>query len=398
MPMNIKKYDFETVIHRHGTGSQKWAELASYHCPPDIIPFSVADMELRNMPEVVEGLKAFLDTSVLGYSNPSAHYKASVCDWMSRRHSWNIQSEWLVETPGVISAFFTAVHAFTQPGDGILLLTPVYYPMYMAAQRNGRDVIASPLRNDDGIYHIDFADFEAKARDPKTKLFILCSPHNPSSRVWSGEELERLGRICLDNDVLIFSDEIHSDLIMPGYHHTAFGSISDEFAQNSIVAIAPSKTFNLAGLQTANSIIPNKLLREAFITELQKHEGNPKCNILGQEACRLAYTYGDEWLRQVLEVIDTNRKLIVDFLGARFPAVKVTPLEGTYLLWIDFRALGIEPRELARILRKEAYLFFDDGFIFGEAGAGFERWNLACPTSYILPALERLETVLKKHI
>lgn len=394
----MKQYDFETVISRRGTGSLKWKEMESYHCPEDVIPFSVADMELKNMPEVTEGLKAFLDVSVMGYSNPPENYTAAVCDWMARHHSWSIRPEWLVETPGIINSFFTAVHAFTQPGDGVLLLTPVYYPMYMAAERNGRKVVSSPLHNDNGVYHIDFADFEAKAKDPQVKLFILCSPHNPSSRVWSREELERLGRICLDNNVLIFSDEIHSDLIMPGYCHTTFGAICDEFAQNSIVAVAPSKTFNLAGLQTANNIIPNQALRERFFTELQKHEGNPKCNILGQEACRLAYTHGDEWLRQVIALIDTNRTTVVDFLAREFPTVKVTPLEGTYLLWMDFRALGIEPRELSRILREEAYLFFDDGFVFGEAGAGFERWNLACPASYIAPALERLKTALNKHI
>lgn len=392
----MKKYDFETAVYRRGTGSMKWRELEQYNCAEDVIPFSVADMELKNMPEVIEGLKEFLDSSILGYANPTEQYKAAVCGWMERRHSWAIRPEWIIDTPGVIHAFFTAVHAFTRPGDNILLLTPVYYPMYMAAQRNGRGLAESPLTRDEaGVYHVDWADFEAKAKDPKTTLFILCSPHNPVSRVWSREELMRMAQICLDNGVLICSDEIHSDLIMPGYRHTVLAALGDDIAQQSIICTAPSKTFNLAGLQTSNIIIPNESLRERFRREMELHDGNPKCNILGLEGCRLAYTYGDQWLEQVLELIHTNCKLVADFLAVEFPAVRVTPLEGTYLLWIDFGPLGIESKELDRILRQEAHLFFDDGGIFGAAGAGFERWNLACPSAYIKSALDRL-MVLKR--
>lgn len=394
----MRQYDFDTVIPRRGTGSQKWKEMEPYHCPEDIIPFSVADMELMTPPEVREGLKQYIDNQILGYSNPDDAYKSAVCGWARRRYGWEIQPEWLEGTPGVINAFFTAVHAFTAPGDNILLLTPVYYPMYMAATRNDRGIASAPLINTDGVYTIDFDILEEKARDPKTTLMIFCSPHNPSGRVWTREELERIGSICLENDVLIFSDEIHCDLVMPGYRHISFASISEEIAQHSMTAISPSKSFNLAGLQTANIIIPNPGLRQRFHTELCRHEGNPKCNILGLEACRLAYTYGDAWLDQVIQVIDTNRTLVTDYLHREFPAVKVTPLEGTYLLWMDFRGLGIEPRALAELLRKEAYLFFDDGFIFGDAGAGFERWNLACPTRYIPPALERLGDALRKHL
>ncbi len=390
----MKKYDFETVVHRRRTGSMKWRELEDYDCPEDVIPFSVADMELKNMPEVIEGLKGFLDSSVLGYANPSEQYKAAVCGWMERRHGWTVRPEWIVDTPGVIHAFFTAVHAFTRPGDNILLLTPVYYPIYMAAQRNSRGLSESPLlRDESGIYHVDWADLEAKARDPKTTLFILCSPHNPLGRVWTPEELERMAQICLDNGVLICSDEIHNDLIMPGYRHTVLATLREDIAQRSIICTSPSKTFNLAGLQTSNIIIPNESLREQFQREMGRHDGNPKCNILGLEACRLAYTCGDQWLEQVLALIYANYRLVTDFLAAEFPAVRVTPLEGTYLLWIDLGPLGIEPKELDRILREEAHLFFDDGAIFGSAGVGFERWNLACPSSYIEKALERLRTL-----
>ena len=389
------QYDFEQTIARRNVGSGKWDEMTGIvDETEDIIPFSVADMELRNMPEVIEGLKAFLDSSILGYANPTMAYREAVCRWMERRHGWSVQPEWLVDTPGVIHAFFTAVKAFTEPGDGILLMTPVYYPMYMAAERNGRKVIASSLRCRDGRYEIDFDDFAEKVRRPDTKLLLLCSPHNPTGRVWTREELTRIGQLCIDHDVLICSDEIHHDLIMPGYHHTMFGSISEAFAQHSLVCTAPSKTFNLAGLQTSNVIIPNEELRQHYVTEMRKGDGNPKCNILGLEGCRLAYTHGDAWLEQLLRLVDTNRQTVEAFLQREFPMVRVTPLEGTYLLWIDFRALGLDAKALDRALREEGKLFFDEGSIFGPEGAGFERWNLACPTSYIQAALPRLKAVL----
>jgi len=395
----MKQYDFETVTARYGVGSLKWDEMAKYpNIGKDVIPFSVADMELKNPPEVIDGLKEFLDNTVLGYANPTDEYKNSVKGWMLRRHSWNIETQWLKDAPGVITAFFTSVKAFTKVGEGVMLMTPVYYPMYAAISRNNRVLVENKLVMKDGRYEIDFDDFEKKAAHPNTKLLILCSPHNPVGRVWTREELTRIGRICQDNGVIVIADEIHNDIIMPGYTHTVFASICDEFAQNSITCTAPSKTFNLAGMQTANLIIPNRKLRDTYWTEVCTTEGNPKCNILGMEACRLAYDNCAGWLDQVIELIDNNRKIIIDFLAKEFPLVKVFTLEGTYLLWMDFNGLGIESRELARILKEEAYLFFDEGFIFGEQGEGFERWNLACPAKYIHAALERLKTALKKHI
>lgn len=391
-------YDFNTILPRKNCGSMKWDELNAYHCPEDIIPFSVADMELCTMPEIVEGLKKFLDQSILGYANPTPAYKDSVVQWMKRHHNWDASPEWIIDTPGVIHAFFSAVHAFTKPGDGILLMTPVYYPMYFAAQRNGRKLVSSSLINTNGVYTIDFEDFEAKAKLPDTRLCILCSPHNPSGRVWTVEELQRIHEICLANNVLVCSDEIHNDLIMPGHKHTVFASLSEEAAQNSIICTSPSKTFNLAGLQTSNIFIPNKTYRERFYAELLRHDGNPKCNILGLEGCRLAYTCGDAWLSQLLTLLETNRQLVTGFLHTHYPEVHVSPLEGTYLLWMDFRPLGIEPHALSRILKEEAYLFFDDGFIFGDLGAGFERWNLACPTHFISEGLKRLDNTLQQYL
>lgn len=391
------QYNFETIRKRYDTGSRKWAEVSAYfpNTHDDILPFSVADMEFETAPEIVEGLKRYLDQYVLGYANPTQEFLETVCLWMKGQHSWDIKPEWILNTPGIINALFTAVQTYTSPGDGVLLMTPVYYPMYSAIENCGRVLVESPLLNHNGRYEIDFEDFERKAKDPNTKMLILCSPHNPTGRVWTKEELMIIGTICADNHVFVCSDEIHFDMIMPGHTHTVFANLTDRIAQNCMVCTAPSKTFNLAGLQTSNIIIPNEEHRQAFQKELLTHETNPKCNILGYEANRIAYLEGKEWLRQVIEVIDRNRKLVEDFLAQRYPQVIVTPLEGTYLQWIDFRALGIAPDKLAELLRKEAKLFFDDGFIFGDQGAGFERWNLACPTRYIEEGLERLHDALK---
>lgn len=396
----MRKYDFETVINRENAGSAKWDEIKNTlgYIPEDVIPFSVADMEFVTMPEIVDGLKDFLDKNVLGYAKPTDDYKKAVKSFMKRRHDWDIETDWIRDTHGVINAFFTAVKAFTKEGEGVMLMTPVYYPMYMAISRHNRVLVENKLVRVGNSYEIDFEDFEKKAKDENTKLLILCSPHNPSGRVWKKEELERIGRICIDNGVLIVSDEIHFDLVTPGYHHIVFASISEEFAQHSIICTAPSKSFNLAGLQTSNVVIANEELRKLYVKEMEKDDGNPKCNILGLEGCRLAYEYGDEWLNQVNEVIDTNRRMVIDFMEKEFPQVQVMELEGTYLLWMDFNGLGIECHELARILKEEAYLFFDEGYIFGEAGSGFERWNLACPTSYVKAGLERMKTALKKHV
>ena len=394
----MKKYDFETVVYRHNCGSYKWDEMKSIDDLPDkTIPFSLADMELLNPPEIIEGLKNFLDNSVLGYASATPAYKESIRNWMLKRNGWEIDTNWLKDSHGVINAFFIAVKAFTEEGDGVMLMTPVYYPMYYAIQRNNRTLVDNKLIRKGDRYEIDFEDFERKARKPETKLLILCSPHNPTSRVWTKNELLKIGQICLENQVLVVSDEIHSDLIMPGFKHTVFASLSEEFAMNSITCTAPSKTFNLAGLQTSNLIIPNEQIRKRYWEEVCTTEGNPKCNILGMEACRLAYNHCESWLEQLIELIEKNYLIIKNFMAEEFPEVTVFPLEGTYLLWMDFNGLGIECHELADILKKQAYLFLDEGFIFGPQGEGFERWNLACPTKHINAALDRLRTALNNY-
>ncbi|MCD8098686.1 MAG: pyridoxal phosphate-dependent aminotransferase [Lachnospiraceae bacterium] len=392
------QYNFTTIQPRYTTGSAKWNEIRKVlpGFEGDIVPFSVADMEFENAPEIREGLKKYIDTYVLGYGDLTDAYYEAICGWMKRRHNWDIKREWIARTPGVIKAFFTAVKAYTEPGEGVMLLTPSYYPMYAAISENHRKRVSCSLVNKDGRYEVGWEDFEAKAKLPDTKLFILCSPHNPSSRVWTQEELLRMGRICIDNDVVICSDEIHFDIVMPGYHHQVFATLSEEFAQHSVICTAPSKTFNLAGMQNSNIIIPNKELFDKFYGLLCTEMTNPKCNLLGYEANRLAYTECDEWLAQCLDVINTNRQIVEDFMAKEFPTVRITPMEGTYLLWMDFNSLGIPYKELGDRMRKEALCFFDDGYLFGDEGIGFERWNLACPTRYVEEALERIKKTFKK--
>lgn len=391
-------YDFETVINRTGTGACKWEHMAADfpEVEDGIIPLSIADMELVNAPEIQQGLKDYIDRSVLGYNNPSAAYLEAVCGWMERRHGWKVEKEWITQTPGVVPAMFFAVKAFTEPGDGVIVMTPVYYPFYGAVKANGRTVVETALIDDGENYTIDFEDLEAKAKDPKNKMILFCSPHNPVGRVWTPEELERVGRICIDNDVVIISDEIHFDLIMPGYQHHVFASLSEEFAQHSVICTAPSKTFNLAGMQTSNIIIPNKELQKKFVAQVDSC-GMELANILGYEACRIAYTQCDQWLEELIQLIVRNKEYIENFAAEHFPVVKCRKMEGTYLQWLDFSGFGMDPQELGRILKTEAQLFLDDGYMFGDGGNGFERINLACPTWVIEKAMIRLLDTMKKH-
>ena len=394
------KYDFTTVYKRYGCGSGKWDEMQreNPNVGEDVIPFSVADMEFVEAPEIVEGLKAFLDTTVLGYANATDSYKEAVCAWMKKRHNWDAKPEWILPSHGVVDAFFSAIKCYTNEGDGVMLLTPVYYPMYIGIKVNNRVLVDCPLVERGDTYEIDFEDFEKKAKDPNTKLLILCSPHNPCGRVWTKEELERIGRICNENHVLVVDDEIHHDLIMPAHTHYVYASLSPEMEQNCLVLTAPSKTFNLAGLQTSNIFVPNEALRREMEAFLKRGSANPKCNILGYKACEIAYSSCGEWLDECIQVIDENRRVITEFMAENFPQIRVCELQATYLLWMDWNGLGLDYKELERINRQEAGLFYDEGYIFGAQGEGFERWNLACPTSYVVAALKRMKEAYGKYV
>ena len=384
-------YDFTTVPDRKDGTSMKWNLM--YEIKPDVgedvVPLSTADMEFLLAPEIAEGLKQYLDTHVLGYTSGNDQYYQAVIDWMKRRHGYEINREWIVETAGVVPGFGMAISALSEPGDGVLVLTPIYFPMTMTIEMKGRRLVESPLVLKEEGYEIDFEDFERKAADPNVKLLLFCSPHNPVGRVWTREELHKISDICLKHHVAIIDDEIHNDLIMPGYKHTVMATLSKEVSMNCIVCTAPSKTFSLAGMQTSNLIAEDPVKREALMAE--KMNGFAmNLNAMGYEACRLAYNKCEKWLEECIQVIDTNAKYVESFMAEHFPECRVFPLQGTYLQWVDFRSFGLPHTELEKFMQQEAEIFMDEGYMFGENGRGFERFNLACPTEVIKKTLDRL--------
>ena len=386
------KYDFETLIPRKNMGSRKWNVMAQHNpnAAEDVIPLSVADMEFRNPPELAQGLKDYIDRSILGYTLPNDAFYQSVARWMKNRHQWDIKPEWLVQAPGVVNALFGIVKTFTEPGDGIIIMQPVYYPFSAAITQNGRELVNNALIYEDYAYRIDFDDLEKKAKDPKNKMLILCSPHNPIGRVWTREELEKVGRICIDNNVLVVSDEIHFDFILTGHKHTVFANISEEFAQHCIICTAPSKTFNIAGLNISNIVIPNDHLRKQL---LEKNQRDFASNALGIQACRICYDDCGAWKDEMLCMIEYNYQQVKKFVEEKLPQIKVIELQGTYLLWLDCTALGLSDEELEK-LTLGADLYLDEGYLFGPGGSGFERINLACPTRYLMAAMERFQKAI----
>lgn len=390
------KYNFETAPDRRGTGAFKWNSM--YEAKPDVsdgvIPFSVADMEFQNPQPLLDGMAKYVSQAVYGYTGPTHAYYESVINYMKRRHNWDIQKDWIITTPGVVPALNELVKAFSEPGDGVIITRPVYYPFSMAIENSGRKLVNVSLINRDGHYEMDFEGLEKAAKDPSTKLMILCSPHNPVGRVWTEDELRKLASICNSNGVMILSDEIHFDFVFPGHKHTVLATLSDEIAQNNIFCTAPSKTFNLGGVQVSNIIIPNPKLREQY-NEYHKSMGMLSLNMFAYKIGELVYNTCGDWFEELMQVLDTNRKLVEQYITTYLPQIKVIPLEGTYLQWLDCRALGMSGKELETFMQENAELFFDEGYIFGEEGDGFERWNLACPTKYIQEGLERLRKAVE---
>ncbi|MDO4564327.1 MAG: MalY/PatB family protein [Clostridia bacterium] len=386
------KYDFESLIDRNNTGSFKWNAMRkiSPNAGGDIVPLSVADMEFYNPPELIEGLCDYLKSSVLGYTGPTDAYFDAVIAWMERRHHFLPRREWILQSPGVVPALHDIVNALTEPGDGVIVFTPVYYPFFSAVEQNGRTLLRSPLIRNGLRYEMDFDDFERKACAPGAKMCIICSPHNPVGRIWTRDELERLSGLCLDNGLILVSDEIHNDLILPGNRHVSAGTLSPEYLGNLVLCTAPSKTFNLAGMQTSNIIVPSAPLRE----KLNAAGGYFSLNALGYKACELAYNRCEPWLEELLEVLDSNRQLVESYMQSNHPEITVYPLQGTYLQWWDMRKLGLPYREMEKFLIEKAQLFTDEGSLFGEEGNGFVRVNLACPASVLNSALHRLTAAI----
>ncbi len=393
-----ENYDFETLLSRKGQGSFKWE--AMYREVPnlsdDIVPFSVADMELKIAPEIREGLKKYIDEAILGYTGATDKYYEAVISWMKRRHNFDIQKEWIVTSSGVVSALFDSVKAFTEKEDGVIVFTPVYYPFYSAIKLNERKIVECPLMENGGRYTIDFESFEKLAKEEKNTLLILCSPHNPVGRVWTEEELKKIGKIALENNLKIVSDEIHFDILMEGEKHTVLQTLSEELSEITVTCTAPTKTFNLAGIGISNIIIKNEKMRKKFINE----QGRSSAHVfaaLGYRACILAYTQAEEWFEEFLQLINKNQKIVNRFFEEKFTKLKAPLIQGTYLQWIDFRALGLRGEELKKFMNGKAQLFFSEGYTFGKNGDGFERMNLAVPTHILEKGLERLYKAIKEN-
>lgn len=386
------KYDFETLVDRSQNGSAKWNGMKDHNpaVAKNIAPLSVADLDLKLAPEIAEGMLEFMQNNpVFGYTNGTAAYYDAVINWMKDKHNYQVEKEWIVLSNGVVPALSDGVTAFTEENDGVIIFTPVYYPFYRAIELNNRRVQRCPLINHENSYQIDFVKFEELAKQANTKLLILCNPHNPVGRVWTKEELEKIADICLNNGIIILSDEIHEDLTMPGYTHYPIAVLSEVIGDITVTCTAPSKSFNIAGLQGSNIIIKNKELRAKFIAQ-QKKKGFFTLNTLSFEATRLAYTKGDAWLAEFKTLIHHNYDILVDFIKKNLPSVTVYPLEGTYLAWLDFRNLGYDYLELEKKMIA-ADLYLDEGYVFGQEGEGFERINIACPTWVLKEALERLK-------
>ena len=384
-------YNFTDAPNRKKTGSYKWNAMYEVNSAvkDNAVPLSTADMEFETMPEILQGLQDFLgENVVLGYTGATDQYLESVVNWFKRRYGYAIKKEWILQTPGVVDGFTAAIQTLSQPGDGVILFRPIYYPMGNAISESKLTEVNVPLINNDGYYTIDFEKFEEAAKDEKNKILLFCSPHNPTTRVWTREELERLGKICLENNVYIVSDEIWADLIFDGYEHIVLASLSKEIEDITITCTAPSKTFNLAGLATSNIIISNDEIRNEFI---ENHFS--LVNTMGYKACELAYNKGEKWLEQLLEVIQENNKLCQSFFKER--GFNYTETEGTYLFWMDFTKLEMTNEELEEFLNVEASFFTTQGYVFGEEGDQFQRINMALPTEDLQNQLNNLDQALK---
>ena len=401
------KYDFDREINRKGTNSVKWEFIKrgdglQHQEEPDdsssgtrLLPMWVADMDFPCPEPVVEALVARAQHKLFGYTAPTDSYYDAIVNWMKKRHGWEIEPECICTTPGVVPALNMLVKTYISPGDKVLIQTPVYYPFNKAVENGDGVLITNPLIYENGRYCMDFADLEEKTKDPQVKMAILCSPHNPVGRVWTRDELLRFGEICLKNNVLVVSDEIHGDLILEGYVFTPFAGISEAFAQSSITCTAPSKTFNLAGLKTSNITIANEQLRTRFKKTLGR-TALGGVGAFGVVALEAAYNHGEEWLSQVLDYISGNLRYLEEYIAEHLPQIKVVPLEGTYLAWLDCRSLGLGKMELERMMLEEARVYLDEGYIFGIEGEGFERVNLACPRSVLVEALGRIRNVIER--
>ena len=415
----MAKYNFDKIINRKGTNCLKYDYAVERGKPADVLPLWVADMDFQVSEEITKSLHAAVEHGIYGYTQPKDAYYNALIHWMEKNHNWKTKREWIVKTPGVVFALGAAVKAFTEPGDAVLIQNPVYYPFTNIIRDNDRKLVDNTLvyhpvtntgltgceRVNNGswqevdnegtgsAYQIDFEDFERKIEQEHVKLFILCNPHNPVGRVWTKAELQKLGEICLRHNVIVVSDEIHNDFAYPGYEHTVFANVDPRFAEFTVTCTAPSKTFNLAGLQISNIFIPNENLRKAFQKEIDR-TGYDEPNAMGVVACEAAYRAGEDWLDQLRAYLLENLNFLRTYLQEKIPQIRLVEPEGTYLVWLDCSELGITGKELDQFIVEKAGLWLDGGSMFGPSGVAFQRVNIACPRATLELALDKLKAAV----
>ena len=389
------KYNFNEKIDRSNNHSAKWEEMGNKFISNDLWPMWIADMDLKTAPVIIDVMREKLEQGIFGYVYRPASYYQSAADWIERRFGYKIDAKTLINSPGVVPTLSILVRLMTKADEKVLIQSPVYYPFSAVVKENNRELVVNNLVKDEtGYYTIDFEDFEKKVSDEKVTLFILCSPHNPVGRVWKKEELEKMSELCLKYNVRVIADEIWRDIIMPGHKHTPAASVSKEAEYNTITCFSPTKTFNIAGLQASFVTLPREEEWKMLDEELGRLDvkRNSPFSLVGFEA---AYTKGEEWLEELLIHLDGNMDYVINFVKENIPEVKVRKPEGTYLMWLDFSALGVTKEELSMFMQKDAKIALDDGFWFGENGAGFERMNIACPRYMVEEGMKRIENAIK---
>lgn len=391
--MAERNLNFDKIIDRRNTRCLKYDFAVERNMPADVLPLWVADMDFETSSYIEDAIIERAKHAIYGYSEVKTPYFDILKKWMQKHHDWDIQRKWLVKTPGVVFALAMAVKAYTEPGDAVLIQQPVYYPFSEVIKDNGRNVVSNTLYlGEDNRYHIDFEDFEQKIVDHKIKLFLLCNPHNPVGRVWTKEELTRLGDICVKHHVTVVSDEIHEDFIFKGKHQV-FANIKKEYEEITVTCTAPSKTFNIASLMISNILIPNPELKRKFKHQMDA-AGISQLNVLGLVACEAAYEHGEEWYQEMKAYVKENIEFVKQYVEEQLPSVNMVEHEGTYLVWLDFRGTGLSVEELDDKIINQAKLWLDSGKIFGSCGEGFQRINVACPRKVLEEALERIKNAV----
>ena len=387
------KYNFDNETDRSGTYSYKWDGAYRYFGTNDVIPLWIADMDFKAPPEVVKALEERASHGIYGYTKEESEHKEPFIKWAKKRYGYDVEAKWIINTPGVVPAICAAIQSLTEKGDSVLIQPPVYPPFFSSIKNNDRNLVVNQLKYEDGKYEIDFEDFERKIKDENVKLFLLCNPQNPVGRVWSTEDLKRLLDICKENDVYVFSDEIHGDIIYSGHEFKSVLTLSKDYYDKLIVATAPSKTFNIAGLYYSNIIIPDEKLRDTISFVFTQLNVSAE-NVFSIEAGKAVYEYGEDWVDSLVEYLEGNADFVVDFISEKLPKVKAYKPESTYLMWLDFSELFDSQEKLIDFLINDAKLGLNDGTTFSEDYVGFMRLNIASPRSIVKEGLERLERAL----